>query len=55
MNCVIKEVLRLWPPGGTARWGPKGATLQVCGRGSRTCRLAFRIPYQRLWNQLPAD
>lgn len=29
MGAVIKEVLRLWPPGGTARLAPRGATLKV--------------------------
>eukprot|EP00967_Tisochrysis_lutea_P004188 scaffold4969_cov17-Tisochrysis_lutea.AAC.1 len=28
LGCVIKESLRLWPPGGTARIAPPGATLQ---------------------------
>jgi cytochrome P450 len=27
LNAIIKEAMRLWPIGGTARWGPKGAVL----------------------------
>eukprot|EP00200_Dunaliella_tertiolecta_P004527 CAMPEP_0202343324 /NCGR_PEP_ID=MMETSP1126-20121109/3494_1 /ASSEMBLY_ACC=CAM_ASM_000457 /TAXON_ID=3047 /ORGANISM="Dunaliella tertiolecta, Strain CCMP1320" /LENGTH=422 /DNA_ID=CAMNT_0048934377 /DNA_START=261 /DNA_END=1529 /DNA_ORIENTATION=- len=35
LGCVIKESLRLWPPGGTARIAPPGATLQGYDIGGR--------------------
>ena len=28
VGCVIKEVLRMWPPGGTARMAEAGTKLQ---------------------------
>ncbi|KAL6762192.1 cytochrome P450 [Haematococcus lacustris] len=39
LGCVVKEALRMWPPGGTARIAPPGTTLQGFDVGGKVLYL----------------